>query len=552
MGADITYREIDTNTGRYRITVTLYRDCVGVGLGVAQLRVRHSTGNYTIPMDVGPVIEATPICFPPDVPVKPATNCPSGPVGLYKGVMKHVFTKEIVFGKNSGWALVGVEDFCRNGAISTINPTCVGLWVQAVINTNYRNSSPIFTTMPIPYWCRLRLNTYNHGTIDTFDKNLITLSNGVTTKRDSLVYRLYTPFTNEATNVNNAVNYLNPGVNFIAPLNQSNFLFTTTGVTVDPRTGTITCIPDRVQDAIMAMSIQEWRAVPNGAGYSRIMIGYVTRDLQFTVRNTCPAIVPEGVIEDSLKSANKIDFNTVDVCGSKFTQINFKMVGAPAEFLKYYIIQKPDTSNVYNFKIDITIDRKNSTDTLHGRITFDSTRGIGQEIFKIEAFYCNNIGMKVTEFYTLVINFRPSVTTHKQFLYYCIGGKPVRSFARGGTKYSWTPKTGIVGVSGIDSSWVDLAPTTSTNYVAKATDGIDSTKSCSIYDSVRVIVIPKFNYSLSPKVTDLCLHDTVQINLATQITDTPYIYKWTDPIGIGSLYNPATNRKATNIRSPKI
>jgi hypothetical protein len=71
-------------------------------------------------------------------------------------------------------------------------------------------------------------------------------------------------------------------------------------------------------------------------------------------------------------------------------------------------------------------------------------------------------------------------------------------------------------------------------------------------DSVRVIVIPKFNYSLSPKVTDLCLHDTVQINLATQMTDTPYVYKWIDPIGIGSLYNPATNKKATNIRSPKI
>lgn len=41
MGADITYKEIDTNIGKYRITVSLYRDCVGVGLGVAQLRVRH-------------------------------------------------------------------------------------------------------------------------------------------------------------------------------------------------------------------------------------------------------------------------------------------------------------------------------------------------------------------------------------------------------------------------------------------------------------------------------------------------------------------------------
>lgn len=431
MGADITYKEIDTNTGKYRITVSLYRDCVGVGLGVAQLRVRTSSIFTTIPMDVASVKEATPLCLPPDVATKPITNCPSGPVGLYKGVMQHIFTKDVVLGKNVGWALLGVEDFCRNGAISTINPTCVGLWVQAVINTNYRNSSPVFTTNPVPYWCRLKVNTYNHGTIDSFDPRFIKLSNGVTTIRDSLVYRLYTPFTNEAPNINNAVNYLNPGVNFIPPLNMTNFLYTTNGVTVDPRSGTITCIPSIEQDAIMAMSVQEWRAVPNGAGYSRVMIGYVTRDIQFTVRNTCPAVVPTGVTEDSLKSANKINFNTVDVCGSKLTQINFKIIGAPAEFLKYKILQLPDTSNVFNFKYNVTIDRKNNTDTMDIRITFDSTKGLGQEIFKVEAFYCTNIGIRVSEFYTLVINFRPSVTTHKQFLYYCIGGKPVRSFARG-------------------------------------------------------------------------------------------------------------------------
>lgn len=39
----------------------------------------------------------------------------------------------------------------------------------------------------------------------------------------------------------------------------------------------------------MAMSVQEWRVL-NGAGYSRVMIGYVTRDIQFTVRNTCPLL----------------------------------------------------------------------------------------------------------------------------------------------------------------------------------------------------------------------------------------------------------------------
>ena len=90
------------------------------------------------------------------------------------------------------------------------------------------------------------------------------------------------------------------------------------------------------------------------------------------------------------------------------------------------------------------------------------------------------------------------------------------------------------------------------NIICKGIDGIDSTQSCSIVDSIRVIVIPRFNYSLAPKVSDLCLHDTVQVILATQISNAPYIYKWKDPVASGSLYNPANNRRSDTIPSPKI
>jgi hypothetical protein len=39
MGADLTYREIDTNTGRYRFTLSLYRDCSGITYGGEQLTI---------------------------------------------------------------------------------------------------------------------------------------------------------------------------------------------------------------------------------------------------------------------------------------------------------------------------------------------------------------------------------------------------------------------------------------------------------------------------------------------------------------------------------
>ncbi len=407
MGADLTYREIDTNTGRYRFTLSLYRDCSGISYGSEQLTIVTSTVDTTVSMNAPIIQEVTPICLPPDVATKPVTNCPNGAIGLYKGVERWVYTREYVLGKNNGWAYVGWGSCCRINIINTISAAGgAGMWIQAVINTNYRNNSPVFTTPPIPYWCKLRVNTYNHGAVDSFDPRFITLSNGVTTIRDSFEYRLYTPFTGVAANVNNAVNYLNPTVTFISPLNQNNFLFTTNGVTVDSRTGAITCIPSTEQDAIMAMSVREHRAVPNGAGYSRVLVGYVCRDIQFTVRNSCPPIVPQGVIEDSLKNATKVNFNTVNVCSSKFTQINFKMFGDTQEFLKYKIYRTPNSTSVLNYSNTITIDRKNQVDTLHCRITFDSIKGESQEIFELEAYYCTNIGIKISQFYTLVVNLK--------------------------------------------------------------------------------------------------------------------------------------------------
>ena len=77
-------------------------------------------------------------------------------------------------------------------------------------------------------------------------------------------------------------------------------------------------------------------------------------------------------------------------------------------------------------------------------------------------------------FLFLILNFRPAVKVKKKILYYCVDGKPVRCFVSGGTKYRWWPKKNIVGASGIDSLWVDLAPDSTRTYEAKAIDGIDS------------------------------------------------------------------------------
>ena len=327
-GADISYRVIDTNTAKYRFTVTLYRSCSGITFFInTNLSIRKGGGfKQEIPMTLLSKQEVTPQCQPPDVAVKPATNCPGQTPMLAngtKGVERWIYTVDYTFGKNSGWVYVGYQECCRNLEITT-GQTWQNAWVQAALNTNYHNNSTIFRSPPIPYWCRNKLNTYNHGAVDSFDPRYETI-NGKTVIRDSLNFVLICPFLNEAPNVNDAILLKNPCCTFNSGLSNTNFLYTVNNnISFDNKTGQYSCVPDRVQDAVMAIAAEEYRAIPNGSGgYTRIRIGYVCRDVQITVREACPDILTPGVIEDSLVNSNKIAFDKVDICGALNAKITF-------------------------------------------------------------------------------------------------------------------------------------------------------------------------------------------------------------------------------------
>lgn len=406
MGGELTYKEIDTSLGKYRFTLTLYRDCSGIQFGIEQLKIRTATINTSISMSIIPLkTDITPICLPPDVASKPVTNCPNGTIGLFRGVERWVYTADYTLGKNIGWAYVGWGSCCRNNIISTISsPGGAGIWIQAVINTNYRNNSPVFTTSPISYWCKSNVNTYNHGTADSFDPKLITLSNGVTTIRDSFSYKTYTPFTNEAANTNSAVNFNNPAVTFVNPLNQNNFLYTTSGVNFDAQTGSITCIPSIEQDAIMAMAVQEWRAVPSGNGYSRVLVGYICRDIQFAVRNACDPIFIPGIISDSTRNATLMPPSTVlTEVGRKNVTISFKIIGTPNRPLFSKVNLMPSNIFFQNVSYSQVKTTGGGVDTILGSIKIDSVLKAGEDQFALELYNCSSIGMKQSQFYNLKI-----------------------------------------------------------------------------------------------------------------------------------------------------
>lgn len=554
MGGDITYKLINPEIGRYKFTISLYRSCAGApSFFNDSLDIRKNGFKGRVKMNLVSKQEVTPLCLPPDVATKPLTNCPgTAPmINGIKGVERAIYEVEVVIGKNIGWAYVGYVENVRNSDI-TSGQANQPFYIQSGFNTDFQNSSPIFTTEPIPYWCKNVENTYNHGAIDTFDERYITV-NGIKVQKDIITYEMICPFIAENSNMNLAANLQNQCANYTTSPqhNKKDFLQANFGVSFNSNTGDITCKPiNQNQDAVLSVAAFEYRAIPNsnGIGFRREKIGYVTRDIQFTIHDQCDPITPIGVIEDSLRNANYISSTEVDICGTSSAHIVFKIKVPLVLNLKSKVTQSPSNQSVYNYRYNQIIKQEYRENVLYGTIDFDSSKGAGQDKFTIQVYYCTLYGIKVSRYYTMLINYRPAVKVEKENLYYCIDGKPVRAYVKGAKRYRWKSDPAIVNQES-DGLWVDLAPTNTQYFYVKGIEGIDSTLACSIEDSVRVIVVPKFSYNLSPKIASLCLHDSIQIQINTQISDTPYQFRWIDPSN--TMYN-SFNKKSTTISSPKI
>jgi hypothetical protein len=261
----------------------------------------------------------------------------------------------------------------------------------------------VFTSTTVPNWCRLGINNYSAAAVDSFDEQFINI-NGQSVLRDSIAYKLYTPFTGLAANINQAVNYNNPSVTFVSPLNANNFLYTTTGVVFDQKSGHISCIPSIEQDAIISVSATEFRAVPNasGIGYTRQMIGYICRDLQFTVGNKCGTISFAGIIPDSIQNANYISQNTIAMDqGRSNIKFSFKIIGSTGTILRSKVLKTPSGDIVKGFNYSQIVKTGATVDTLYGTVTIDSALKAGNDNFILDLYYCNSIGIKHSQPYTM-------------------------------------------------------------------------------------------------------------------------------------------------------
>ncbi len=257
-GADITYKYVSGNT--YQLSLTLYRDCAGIAapnaVGVNYSSVSCSfNGTVNLSKLPGTGKEISHVCS------TAVTTCRGG---VLPGIQKYEYVGNVTLPMQCSDWIFGYSVCCRNCAISTLSYTpnnCNGVpgtYVEATLNNLFstNNSAPVFTNIPVAFFCIGQTFHYNHGADDP--------------DGDSLVYSMVTPRSAPGTFVS-----FKPGFSATNPISSS------PAITLD-NTGDIVLNPTQVEVGVMTIMVKEYR---NG-----ILIGSVLRDMEVYTQSCSNAL----------------------------------------------------------------------------------------------------------------------------------------------------------------------------------------------------------------------------------------------------------------------
>lgn len=281
-GVDITYECLSPCT--YRIHFKAYRDCssnINTIPPINTLTITSGTG-CNAPTQIGAWLnvgntEVTPVC--PGT----ATLC-NTPNAALNGVTEHYWIGDFDFcNANCSTYVVSWALCCRNSSITTMNgPQSTAIYTSTTINPLLPscNSSPTFSTAPIPYICEGQSYVFAQGATDP--------------DGDSLAYHLGACESGP-----------NQTVPYFAWVTPQQPMTPDWDVNLDSLTGDLSIQPNpsgpnpgSIQVGVICIYVEEWR---NG-----VLINTVQRDIQLTVvpcpNNTQPTI--PGALNPSGATAN--------------------------------------------------------------------------------------------------------------------------------------------------------------------------------------------------------------------------------------------------------
>lgn len=497
MGTDITYRWLSGDT--YEFTLTFYRDCAGqVAPGSISLNVNSSSGcgpqgSITLNQQ-GAGIEVSPLC-----PTQ-ASNCGSG---TFPGVEQYIYTGIYTLTAPCPDWSISWNHCCRNNAITNLNqPNIRDMYVEVTVDNagGWNNSSPTFTSLPVPYICVNQTFCYNHGAVDP--------------DGDSLYYRLVSAQDGPFPSTN---------IPYNPPYTPTNPIGTVSGsVAFDSFSGSMCVTPNAIQNSVVTIAVDEFR---NG-----ILIGTTLRDLQIVVQNCSndqPFMSSAGIVNNS--GGVVVDSNTVEVCVGE--TLSFDIIFEDNDALDVLTV----SSNLSTAIPGASISNVGTNPTVSTLTWAPNASDLGTHPFTItlQDNGCPFLGTQVYEFEVVV----PLGTDAGPDRNYCPGGGPISLTATGGTNFNWSVISGDFGsLSCNPCATQSVAPSITTVYEVVS----NLSAACKNRDTVTVNRIADFPLTITPATPSICRNEIANLTANAGPTGGPYSYNWF----------PVTDLDSTNVASP--
>jgi gliding motility-associated-like protein len=289
-GGEFTYEYISGNT--YRFNLTLYADCAGSSTLLSNLynalpiieRYNNnvSIDTFTLALIPGSGVEVSPVCL-----AQLSNTACATPAGTLTGVRQFKYTGTKNLGSTSAnwkflfWGELNILNNYtgRSNNITNIDQSICGgtggssiMAFEATLNNlNAPNNTVNYTTIPTPFHCINKPQSFNHGAVDP-DGDILSfdLVDGIDGNANSSVSSYC------------YVSYL-PTYSAIDPLKYvaGTFNFSTA-------TGQLNYTPNQVQRSLVVVKVTETR---NG-----VVVGTTMREMTFVVLPNCNNNPPGGNI----------------------------------------------------------------------------------------------------------------------------------------------------------------------------------------------------------------------------------------------------------------
>ena len=499
-GGDLSYECVGQDS--FLVTLKLFRDCAGIAApSNAVVNFSSSCGGVaTTTLVQVSSAEVSQLC-----PTQIASSTCNG--GVWPGLQEYIYSGIVVLSPPCNSWTMSWASCCRNTAVTNVSPNGTYIYSTLYSGVDTCNSSPYFTSAPVPFVCLNQSVNYNFGVIEP--------------EGDSLVYFLSPGFENATT----LVTYLGT-YTYSQPIAGANMV-------INSSNGQLTFTPTVIGIYVVVVRVEEYDRVTG------VIKGTTIRDIQVVVQNCSNSspVISAGGISNYSGAGARIDSSNVEVCVGDSFSFDLAISDANAT----------DTVSITN-NLGQVFNNNFSVTTTSGNPAVMHVAGVAPAGFPTNNQFtvtgtddaCPVLGRVYGTF-----NIKINKSTYAGEDIGICAGQWIGLNVDGGSNFVWTAISGSTtdtvstspnfNMTCTTCSNPSVSPQVTTTYVVYS----NLSGSCSNVDTVVVNVSPDFNLSISNDTT-LCVVDSLPLLVIATPISNSYTYQWSPSVSItnDTINNP--------------